>query len=96
MQIKPRKHVPDHAGFNTSPSRQREVDHTDQESICLARQISIIQMIQMIQIIQMIQMIQMMNCSAVVGIDHADHTDHLSEELKVSRWASPPPPCARV
>ena len=28
VQIQPRKHVPDHAGY-TAPTRQHELDHTD-------------------------------------------------------------------
>ena len=36
VQIQPRKHVLDHADY-TAPTRQHELDHTDQEYLpCLA------------------------------------------------------------
>ena len=41
VQIQPSKYVLDHAGW-TAPNRQHEPDHTDQESICPAWQIQII------------------------------------------------------
>ena len=41
VQIQPRKHVLDHADY-AAPTRQHEVDHTDQEFICSAWQIYII------------------------------------------------------
>ena len=33
VQIKPRKHVPDHADYS-APTRQHGLDHTDREYIC--------------------------------------------------------------
>ena len=43
VQIQPRKHLLDHAGY-TAPTRQHGLDHTDQELICPAWQISIVKM----------------------------------------------------
>ena len=69
VQIQHRKHVVDHADY-MAPSRQRELDHTDNECICPAWQISLAH--------------NFTHVGQIDQIDQIDHDlDHLDTNLPI-------------